>query len=330
MYVAIFALILSLILGIFGYRKDDLTYSQIVDLFRNEQVKSFVVEEQTITLELHHKYDGKDVLTCKLADPESFRQEMLSVFKTQSENGVLESYDFVPEEGFSPYDLIFPLLIVGIVILILWAALMSRANGGNQMSNFGRARTVMGVPDGKKVTFDDVAGVDEEKAELQEIVDFLRSELFGDGFLHRLERQHGGRLVFPVAGKPGLARLPDFLVLVEMGDESVGTLEAEILRLPGESGEPRLFLAEDISLGNRGQRLARNDDSGGGGERLLTFAHLVLFIHVEHARGHPVGHADTRGEKHLIIIAEIGPLVAKPFSLAAATCDNQRDCGNTQ
>jgi len=174
LYVAVFALILSVILGIFGNRKDDLTYSQIVSLFQEEKVKNFTVEEQTITLELHGKYNGKTKLTCRLADPESFRQEMYATIQEQTQNGVLESYDFLPEKGFSPYDLILPLLIVGVVILILWALLMSRANNANHMSNFGRARTVMGVPDGKKVTFDDVAGVDEEKAELQEIVDFLR------------------------------------------------------------------------------------------------------------------------------------------------------------
>ena len=172
LYVGVLALILALILGVFDLGKDDLTYSQILELFRKEQVKSFVVEEQTITLELHGE---KDKLVCQLADPESFRQEMNSVFQEQTEKGILESYDFLPEEGFSPFDLIIPLLIVGVILLLMWVLLMSRASNGNHMSNFGKARTVMGVPDGKKVTFDDVAGVDEEKAELQEIVDFLRN-----------------------------------------------------------------------------------------------------------------------------------------------------------
>ncbi|MBQ3504655.1 MAG: AAA family ATPase, partial [Oscillospiraceae bacterium] len=52
--------------------------------------------------------------------------------------------------------------------------LMGRMNSSNPLQNFGKARTVLGVPDGKKVTFADVAGADEEKEELQEIVDFLR------------------------------------------------------------------------------------------------------------------------------------------------------------
>ena len=205
LYVAVFALILSVILGIFGNRKDDLTYSQIVSLFQEEKVKNFTVEEQTITLELHGKYNGKTKLTCQLADPESFRQEMHSLIQEQTQNGVLESYDFLPEKGFSPYDLILPLLIVGVVLLILWVLLMSRASNANHMSNFGKARTLMGVPDGKKVTFEDVAGVDEEKAELQEIVDFLRNP---DKFTNiGAKIPHGLLLVGPPGtGKTLLAR----------------------------------------------------------------------------------------------------------------------------
>ena len=205
LYVGVLALILSLILGVFGLGKDKLTYSQIVGLFQEEKVKSFTVKEQTIILELHEEYEGKSKLTCQLADPESFRQEMWSTIQEQTQNGVLHNYDFVPEKGFSPFDLILPLLIVGVVILILWALLMSRANNGNHMANFGRARTIMGAPDGKKVTFDDVAGVDEEKAELQEIVDFLRDPAKFTAIGARIP--HGLLLVGPPGtGKTLLAR----------------------------------------------------------------------------------------------------------------------------
>ncbi len=176
LYIGILALVFSWISGIFSGATDDLSYSQIVGLFRQEQVKSFVVEEQKITLTLHNPYDGKTTLSCKLADPESFRSEMQTLLAEQTQSGVLESYDFIPEEGFTFFDLIVPLLIVGFVLLLLWFLLMGRASsGGNPMNNFGKARTVLGVPDGKKVTFQDVAGADEEKQELQEVVDFLRN-----------------------------------------------------------------------------------------------------------------------------------------------------------
>ena len=205
LYIAILALLCSLILGLFGKRQDNLTYSQVLDLFREEKVKSFVVEEQTITLQLHAPYNGKKELTCQLADPDGFHRQMQELLQTQSQSGVLESYDFLPEKQTSAFDLVLPLLIVGVILVLLWVLLMSRANSGNHMSNFGRARTVLGVPDGKKVTFQDVAGIDEVKEELQEVVDFLRNP---DKFTRIGARiPHGLLLVGPPGtGKTLLAR----------------------------------------------------------------------------------------------------------------------------
>ena len=173
LYVAILALALMLVMGVFG-SGDGLADSQVAQLLRDGQVKSFVVKEGTITLNLHSPYQGETKVSADLADVDAFRQEMWSVIDAQHKAGTLESYDFVPENEPSAFDLVFPLLIVGVILLIVWALLLGRANGGNPLSNFGKARTVLGVPDGKKVTFADVAGADEEKAELQEIVDFLR------------------------------------------------------------------------------------------------------------------------------------------------------------
>ena len=174
-YVVILVLVFSLIISIFAGKTDDLPYSQIVQLFKNEQVKSFVVDENIITLELHSAYNGKKVLTAELADPNGFRQEMWDVLQAQTESGKLESYDFLPVEETSPFAYILPIIIAGAVLIFLWAILAGRANSNNPMNNFGKARTVNGLPANKKVTFADVAGVDEEKEELQEVVDFLRN-----------------------------------------------------------------------------------------------------------------------------------------------------------
>ena len=175
LYVAIIALLLSWILGLFGDGTDGLTYSQVVDLFQQEQVRSFTVKGNVIYLTLRAPYRGKTSISAAMADADSFRQEMWELLQAQTKAGVLESYDFLPEKALSPYDFILPLLIVGLVLLIIWMFLAGRANANNPMNNFGRARTVLGVPNNKKVTFDDVAGADEEKEELQEVVDFLRN-----------------------------------------------------------------------------------------------------------------------------------------------------------
>ena len=204
-YAAILVLLLTWISGGFGGGKSDIAYSQILELFQKEQVKSFIVEDQTIYLELHNPYDGETELLCDLADPEQFRQEMSDLFRQQLESGVLESYDFIPGTRASAYDLVWPLLIVGIVLLLVWMLLASRANNANPLSSFGKARTVLGIPDGQKVTFDDVAGVEEEKNELQEVVDFLRDPQKFTDIGARIP--HGMLLVGPPGtGKTLLAR----------------------------------------------------------------------------------------------------------------------------
>ena len=140
-----------------------------------------------------------------MADAESFRREMWSTFQEQTQSGVLQSYDFMPEEQTGPFDYVLPLILAGLVILIVWFVMMGKVNGSNPMANFGKARTVLGVPDNKKVTFDDVAGADEEKAELQEVVDFLRNP---DKYTQIGARiPHGMLLVGPPGtGKTLLAR----------------------------------------------------------------------------------------------------------------------------
>ena len=175
-YAALLVAFLGWISNLFTTSQDTLPYSKVVELFNKEQVRQFAVEDQTITMQLNKPYNGQTTITAPLADPESFRQEMHELLTEQTESGVLESYNFVPDKGFSPYTLILPLLVVGVVLLLIWALLMGRmSSAGNPMNGFSKARTVLGVPGDKKVTFDDVAGADEEKEELQEIVDFLKN-----------------------------------------------------------------------------------------------------------------------------------------------------------
>ncbi len=167
-------LIMTWAMGALNGAAEDYSYSDIVTLFENEQVKSFTVSENTIRLVLHNPVDDETELRVHLADPESFRLEMTELLRDQKSRGILESYDFLPESQFSPFDLVMPLLLVGMVLLFVWAMFMGRMNNNNPMNSFGKARTVLGIPDGKKVTFADVAGCDEEKEELAEVVDFLQ------------------------------------------------------------------------------------------------------------------------------------------------------------
>ena len=207
-YLLVLLAVFSWALNAFGQKTNTIPYSQLVELFQNEQVSQFWVEGNSITLVLHTPINGKNTITSGLADPEGFRSQMQSLFDRQTKSGVLTAYDFVADKTYTPYDFILPLLVAGGVLLLAWTFIMARMNGaggGNPMAQFGRARTVMGVPDNRKVTFEDVAGADEEKQELEEVVDFLRDPAKYTAMGARIP--HGLLLVGPPGtGKTLLAR----------------------------------------------------------------------------------------------------------------------------
>ena len=206
LYLVTLYLILNWASGGFNMNRTELSHTEIVQLFQEERVESFVIQGNEIELQLHGTYDGKEELVCQLGDPDYFLSQVEDLLAQQQESGVLSGYDLRHAEGTTPMDYVMPLLVAGGILLLLWFILMGRASaGGSNMSNFGKARTVVGIPDGRKVTFDDVAGADEEKAELQEVVDFLRApEKF-----HEMGARipHGILLVGPPGtGKTLLAR----------------------------------------------------------------------------------------------------------------------------
>ena len=191
--------------NLFSDNLNQIPYSQVVELFRQEQVKAFEIKDDVITMELYGTLDGENIVRASLAYPEYFLTEMSDLLAQQEQSGVLEYYTLSPSEPSSPYDLILPLVLSGLVLLFVWAIFMSRANNNNPLQNFGKARTVLGIPDGKKVTFADVAGADEEKEELQEVVDFLRNPQKFTEIGARIP--HGMLLVGPPGtGKTLLAR----------------------------------------------------------------------------------------------------------------------------
>ena len=208
-YLLVLFLIMTWASDGLGLNRTDLSHTQLIELFQAERVKSFTIQGNLIELQLHGTYDGKDELLCSLGDPDYFLEQTEDLRAAQIESGVLEDYNFLTAESTTPMDYVMPLLIAGGVLLLLWFMLMSRATagggGGGPMNNFGKARTVVGIPDGRKVTFADVAGADEEKAELQEVVDFLRAPEKFHAMGARIP--HGILLVGPPGtGKTLLAR----------------------------------------------------------------------------------------------------------------------------
>ena len=175
LYAFIIIFVLSTLWDLFGLSGQTITHSEVEQLFLTEQVKSFTVSEDVITLTLHNPYKGDTKVSATMSDEESFRREMGELIRTQHQSGVLESYDWGVKETSTPMDFVWPILIAGFVLLLVWFILMSKINSRSGLNTFGRARIILGLPEDQRITFADVAGMDEEKRELEEVVDFLRN-----------------------------------------------------------------------------------------------------------------------------------------------------------
>ena len=162
-------------------REDAPIYSDIRTLFVQEKVSYFELEDNTLTLTLREDDGSSSTLTYQIARPDWLYQDLHTLWEDQMAAGLLR-YDLPPGvENTWWYNWMPTLLTVGAVAIFLFvlyrqrmAGINSGGGGAPGASRFGHARTRTLADQGKKVTFDDVAGADEEKAELQEIVDFLR------------------------------------------------------------------------------------------------------------------------------------------------------------
>ena len=158
---------------------EDYAYSDIRELFEAQQVKSFTLTDSTLTLTLREPdADGLTQRTFHIASFAVFYEDFNDLVVEQYEAGILERYDY-PAASTTPVWMMFiPYLLIALLVLGVWLFMVSRisgAGGGDKSAmKFAKARATLGVDEKNKVTFQDVAGADEEKAELEEVVDFLR------------------------------------------------------------------------------------------------------------------------------------------------------------
>ena len=160
-------------------RSDAPIYSDIRTLFVQEKVSYFELKDNTLTLVLRGEDGSSSTMTYHIANPNWLYEDLHELWESQQNAGLLR-YD-LPQgmEGSWWYNLL-PYLVAAAVLGLFWYLLMRQragAGGGGGAPGaprFGHARTRTLSDQAKKVTFDDVAGADEEKEELQEIVEFLR------------------------------------------------------------------------------------------------------------------------------------------------------------
>ena len=214
-YIAVAVMIVLGIAFLWGQNSsDNYTTSQLVNLFKEDKVSSYKINYGTGAVEITLK-DGvklkpvKDIATSDsivqdnsnadgkidttnpndrnnsnntknvvirgtLADVERFIDDV-SVYTASADEAV--SYDYIRSSDNTLLYEFLPILVMGVLLIAVWIFIMKKMGGGlgGKEMNFGKAKIKNTNDEKRKTTFDDVAGADEEKEELQEIVEFLKS-----------------------------------------------------------------------------------------------------------------------------------------------------------
>ena len=158
-----------------GLRSQDaVSYAQVRQLFLDEKVQEFAISDTRFTAKLS---DGSTV-SCDLYDFQVFYDDLNDLVQEQHDQGIIRDYTYHADHSTNWLQILLPYVVVilGFILLMNLMARMTGAGPGgaqDRMSHFGDAR-VQAAPQDSKVTFQDVAGEDEEKEELREIVEFLR------------------------------------------------------------------------------------------------------------------------------------------------------------
>ena len=151
----------------------DVAYSDMCRYFREEKVQSFTITGDKLTAKLQ----DNSAVSCTIGSVETFYTDMDGLVQQQVQSGLVKQQNFVHATNWVSTLLPYVLGVIGFILII---NLMGRMSGGgnaaaqDKMAKFGQARVQMPGRGEDRVTFDQVAGADEEKEELQEIVEFLR------------------------------------------------------------------------------------------------------------------------------------------------------------
>ena len=176
-YVVLIALIFLAVSQIFRTTEakveklDD--YSQVVEYFQLEKVKGFEVSDKNyITLTL----TDDTMAGYQLSNINIFYNDLGELIFEQKANGILTEYNYEPAKSYPWWVSLLPYGILIILLVVFWFFMMNQAvgKGGGKINSFGKARVKMAASDKKRVLFSDVAGADEEKEELKEVVEFLK------------------------------------------------------------------------------------------------------------------------------------------------------------
>ncbi len=164
-------------------RQTELKYSEVISYFKEDKVQSYKLDfnDGKLTMLMRQDYrqdtnkdgviDDKDVVTYNVPSIQIFLEDI------QDYQDNLEEYDRIPATETPWFVSLLPSVLLMVLFgVFIWVMMRRTMNGmdGGKVMGFGKARIKKPSDEKRKVTFDDVAGADEEKEDLAEIVEFLR------------------------------------------------------------------------------------------------------------------------------------------------------------
>ncbi len=175
--VGLYLLLLVVIIGAIGFLMEPrttrtLSYSDVTHYFESEEVESFVIDDNELTMRLKNGQQYQ----YRIPSLDVFYFDLGDIIKEQRAAGTLKQ-DFVERAAMPWWTAFIPYLVIIVLFGLFWYYMMNKQDGGGGKSamGFGKSRAKMVNGGDKKVTFQDVAGADEEKGDLQEVVEFLKA-----------------------------------------------------------------------------------------------------------------------------------------------------------
>lgn len=176
-YIAVLlalTLIAAMMFSTMNTQSNSIIYSDVVQLFETDQVEHYTLDFNNGLLSI--KVAGK-------AQKVDYYIPNVSLFVGDIQDYVREHneknpdnrirYDYIPPRSTPWWVTLLPTILLIAAMAALWFFMMRQAGGGNNVMSFGKAK-LKAQSEGRRVFFADVAGADEEKAELEEIVGFLK------------------------------------------------------------------------------------------------------------------------------------------------------------
>jgi len=177
----VFLAVVMLLCGMYLWRSTSvakpLEYSEVVRLFQQEKVESLDIFNNTLTLHLRTQINGSTTAVHELYDFELFYSDLNDLIQEQAAKGIITSYNYRADHSTNWLAILLPYVAAALLLGGMWYLMSLRsggAGGADRMNRFSEARTHALSERDKSITFADVAGADEEKEELWEIVEFLK------------------------------------------------------------------------------------------------------------------------------------------------------------